>query len=69
VAEPRSRHAIVLVHGAFHGPWCWEELIPRLEPRYSEGFDASHSPMLSQPDRLAEALGRVLARTPLEPGV
>lgn len=23
----------VLVHGAYHGSWCWERLIPELEPR------------------------------------
>jgi pimeloyl-ACP methyl ester carboxylesterase len=32
--------------------------------RFSEGFASSHSPMLSQPQRLAEAIGRVLERTP-----
>ena len=21
---------IVLVHGLFHGPWCWDKLVPRL---------------------------------------
>ncbi|MEE2679298.1 MAG: alpha/beta fold hydrolase [Myxococcota bacterium] len=31
--------------------------------RYSEGFPTSHSPMLSAPDTLARALGRVLERT------
>jgi pimeloyl-ACP methyl ester carboxylesterase len=31
---------------------------------FSEGFASSHSPMLSQPERLAEAVGRVLERTP-----
>jgi len=23
----------VLVHGAWHGPWCWERLVPELEAR------------------------------------
>ena len=32
--------------------------------RFSEGFASSHSPMLSQPERMAEAIGRVLERTP-----
>jgi pimeloyl-ACP methyl ester carboxylesterase len=22
---------VVLVHGAWHGPWCWDELVPALE--------------------------------------
>ena len=30
----------------------------------AEGFDASHSPMLSRPDELAAAIGRVIERTP-----
>ncbi|GAA1810350.1 alpha/beta hydrolase [Planosporangium flavigriseum] len=25
--------SVVLVHGAWHGPWCWETLIPLLEAR------------------------------------
>jgi pimeloyl-ACP methyl ester carboxylesterase len=24
---------VVLVHGAWHGPWCWEPLVPYLEAR------------------------------------
>jgi len=32
--------------------------------RYAEGFDTSHSPMLSQPDTVVAALSRVLKRTP-----
>lgn len=26
-----TRDALVLAHGAFHGPWCWEPLAERLE--------------------------------------
>ena len=22
---------VVLVHGAFHGAWCWDRVVPRLE--------------------------------------
>jgi pimeloyl-ACP methyl ester carboxylesterase len=25
--------SVVLVHGAWHGPWCWDALIPELEAR------------------------------------
>ena len=25
------RPTVVLVHGAWHGPWCWDDLRPRLE--------------------------------------
>ena len=52
--------------------WCGEDAV--VDPayqrelaalaRWSEGFDSSHSPMLSQPEQLAEALARVLERTP-----
>jgi pimeloyl-ACP methyl ester carboxylesterase len=27
------RATVVLVHGAFHGGWCWERLVPLLEQR------------------------------------
>jgi pimeloyl-ACP methyl ester carboxylesterase len=25
-----TRPALLLVHGAWHGPWCWEQLLPEL---------------------------------------
>jgi pimeloyl-ACP methyl ester carboxylesterase len=28
-----SAPAILFVHGAFHGPWCWEPVVTRLEER------------------------------------
>ncbi|MET4429725.1 alpha/beta fold hydrolase [Mycolicibacterium sp. 624] len=31
VACPRP--ALLLIHGAWHGPWCWEDLIPVLSTR------------------------------------
>jgi hypothetical protein len=34
----------VLVHGAWHGAWCWEQV------------ESSHSPFISQPERLASLL-------------
>ena len=24
---------LILVHGAWHGPWCWERLVPHLEAK------------------------------------
>jgi pimeloyl-ACP methyl ester carboxylesterase len=30
MTEPKN---LVLVHGAWHGPWCWELLTPELEER------------------------------------
>ena len=26
-----TTRAIVFVHGAFHGPWCWDEIVARME--------------------------------------
>jgi pimeloyl-ACP methyl ester carboxylesterase len=30
VLEQRERLNFVLVHGAWHGPWCWDKLVPLL---------------------------------------
>ena len=27
------KEALVLAHGAFHGPWCWDAIIPALEDK------------------------------------
>lgn len=29
----QQRPALLLVHGAWHGPWCWEDLLPILSRR------------------------------------
>lgn len=29
----KNRPAVLLVHGAWHGPWCWEALTPHLAER------------------------------------
>ena len=29
--QERRRPTVVLVHGAWHGPWCWDDLRSRLE--------------------------------------
>jgi pimeloyl-ACP methyl ester carboxylesterase len=56
----------VLVHGAFHGGWCWEEVVPRLERRGHEvwapdlpgmGADAT-SGKVATLDEWAEFLAR-----------
>jgi hypothetical protein len=41
-------NTFVLVHGAWHGAWCFERLV----------VDSDHSPFLSQPGELAELLVR-----------
>jgi hypothetical protein len=32
-AEASQERALVLVHGAWHGSWCWEQLVPELTAR------------------------------------
>jgi len=34
----------VLIHGAWHGGWCWNKVIP---------MNTSHSPFFSAPEALA----------------
>src|ERR1700755_1618777 len=29
--QDASRPTLLLVHGSWHGPWCWERLIPELD--------------------------------------
>jgi pimeloyl-ACP methyl ester carboxylesterase len=36
--QPRERLSFVLVHGAWHGAWCWEKLVPLLR---EQGHDVS----------------------------
>ena len=31
MADSNVRREIVLVHGAWHGAWCWERVVPLLE--------------------------------------
>ena len=56
-----------LVHGAGHGAWCWERLVPILETLGHRAFamdlpcelDGSHSPFISRPSTLAGVLDRL----------
>jgi pimeloyl-ACP methyl ester carboxylesterase len=32
---PEARAALVLIHGAWHGPWCWQRLVPHLATVFS----------------------------------
>lgn len=57
-----------LVHGAYHGGWCWERLTPELESRGhrtltvdlpNEDPDAGHSPFVSEPGALAAVLDEI----------
>ncbi|MFJ9541294.1 alpha/beta hydrolase [Streptomyces sp. NPDC101225] len=37
-ADRNSQPTILLVHGAWHGAWCWDKLVPELESR---GWDVA----------------------------
>jgi pimeloyl-ACP methyl ester carboxylesterase len=50
---PRERPGFVLVHGAWHGAWCWEKLAPLLR---AQGHEVS----------VAELQGERAARLPVE---
>ena len=50
---PRERPAFVLVHGAWHGAWCWEKLTPLLR---AQGHEVS----------VVELQGAGVARLPVE---
>jgi pimeloyl-ACP methyl ester carboxylesterase len=32
-ADPTARPTLLLVHGAWHGSWCWQRLVPELTAR------------------------------------
>ena len=51
--RPRERLNFVLVHGAWHGAWCWEKLVPLLR---EQGHDVS----------AVELQGHGAARLPVE---
>jgi hypothetical protein len=55
----------MLIHGAWHGGWCWHRIVAQLEQRRMQAslpcqqrvtLDTDHSPFLSQPDELTAAL-------------
>lgn len=50
---------LVLVHGSFHGAWCWERLIPALEA-YGHRAIAVDLP-ISEPGLGADAYARVVS--------
>jgi len=63
-----SEPALVLVHGAFHGGWCWSRVVPLLEDRgigcsaidlHRGGLDEDRTVVQDEVDRLAGAGHRV----------
>ena len=68
-----ERKTLVLVHGAWHGSWCWERLLPQHRigrgargavraPLRWHGDLARRLAFLSQPAALAQVLAQELAR-------
>jgi pimeloyl-ACP methyl ester carboxylesterase len=65
---------ILLVHGAFHGGWCWDKVVPELKAHGLEA-EAVELPFTSHADDVAEvanAIDRLTApvsgaSTPMEP--
>jgi hypothetical protein len=65
MAEPAT---VVLVHGAFHGPWCWEKVTSLLQagdvptsladPGVGEPRQVSSDPWLDQ-QRVCEVVNEV----------
>ena len=49
---------ILLVHGAFHGAWCWDKLLPELEARHLDA-EAVELPFTSPADDVAEVAGTI----------
>lgn len=45
---------IVLVHGAWHGAWCWEKVLPIMEQRGMEGYALDLPGLGEDPTPLAE---------------
>jgi pimeloyl-ACP methyl ester carboxylesterase len=55
---------LLLVHGAFHGAWCWEKLIPELENR-GQAAETVELPFTTPADdqaAVAEAIDRLAGR-------
>lgn len=62
------RSTLVLVHGSFHGPWCWDRVVPYFE---SAGFSVScpalpeiSSPTIQRSDHVT-ALAETLTDEPI----
>ena len=68
----KSAQIFVLVHGAWHGGWCWEEIEPRLRQLGYQtvapdlpGHGENTEPLAEQTlDSYAEAIVRVLDKMP-----
>jgi len=52
--KKQKQAKVVLVHGAWHGPWCWEGVVDELETR-GVTVDAVELPLTSYADDVAAA--------------
>ena len=56
-----SRSTVALVHGVWHGAWCWNSPVRHLVFLCAlVELDGGHSPFLARPAELAEMIARVL---------
>jgi len=56
-----SRRTVALVHGVWHGAWCWNSPVRHLVFLCAlVELDGGHSPFLARPAELAEMIARVL---------
>lgn len=70
-SSPEGRPPIVLVHGAWHGAWCWRRVLPRLQeagfstyaPTLTGLGDRSHlmSPAITLDTHIADIAGLIEA--------
>lgn len=71
LAGPSGGATFLLVHGAFHGSWCWQRLTPLLEARghIVEAIDLSRTddPMASADALLAGWAAQVVAHATAHP--
>lgn len=49
--------SFVLVHGAWHGGWCWQRLIPRLQAAGHDAFAPTLSGLAERADLLSRQVG------------
>lgn len=59
---PATPRAFVLVHGAWHGPWCWERVVPLLAQRGHRVL----TPELGAPGFASDRPGRISLQSHVE---
>lgn len=59
-----SKNTFVLVHGGFHGAWCWDKLKPLLEENGFAVITPDQAGDAKEADRYAESIGALLEKQP-----